>query len=102
MNQPAETLIPIDFLIEKLGIKFKISSNDNYIFLMIKSVTKNLHSQIMLDKKHIEMDMHMGFFNHNNRQINIIEHYIITTLVKMFPHFGKLDIDYTGLEKYLK
>jgi hypothetical protein len=56
----------------------------------------------MLDKKHIEMEMHMGFFNHNNRQINIIEHYIITTLVKMFPHFGKLDIDYTGLEKYLK
>jgi hypothetical protein len=102
MNQPAETLIPIDFLIDRLGIKFKISSNDNYIVLMIKSVTKNLHSQLMLDKKLIEMDMQMGLYHYNDTKISIIEHYLIITLNKMFPHFNKLDIDYNGLEKYLE
>ena len=95
-------MIPIDFLIDKLDIKFKISSNDNYIVLMIQSVKKNLHTQLMLDKKLIEMDMQMGLYHYNHTKISVIEHYIITTLVKMFPHFGKLDIDYTGLEKYLK
>jgi hypothetical protein len=102
MYQKPQTLIPIDFLIDKLGIKFKISSNDNYIVLMIKSVTKNLHSQLMLDKKLIEMDMQMGLYKYNDTEISIIEHYIIITLNKMFPHFNKLDIDYTGLENHLK
>ena len=102
MHQKPQTLIPIDFLIERLGIKFKISSNDNYIVLMIKSVTKNLHSQLMLDKKLIEMDMQMGLYKYNDTKISIIEHYLIITLNKMFPHFNKLDIDYTGLENHLK
>ena len=95
-------MIPIEFLIDKLGIKFKISSNDNYIVLMIKSVTKNLHSQLMLDKKTIEMDYHLGTYYYGSEKVGILEHYVITTLIKMFPHFNKLDIDYNGLEKYLE
>ena len=102
MQKPTKTLIPIDFLIDKLNIKFKISSNDNYIVLMVKSVSKNLHSQLMLDKKLIEMDLQMGMYKYNDIKVSIIEHYLIITLNKMFPHFNKLDIDYTGLENHLK
>ena len=102
MYQEPQTLIPISFLIERLDIKFKISSNDNYIVLMVKSVSKNLYSQLMLDKKLIEMDLQMGLYHYKDTKISIIEHYLIITLNKMFPHFNKLDIDYDGLEKYLE
>jgi len=102
MYQPAQTLIPIDFLIDKLGIKFKIVTDDRNITLMIKSINKNLHSQLILDRRLIEMDLQMGTYHYNNVEIGIIEHYVIITLNRMFPHFVKLDIDYTGLENYLK
>jgi hypothetical protein len=95
-------MIPIEFLIDKLGIKFKIDTTDTDIRISIKSTTKNLQSYLMLNKQVVEMKVYSGFYSYGCEKVGIIGHQIITTLKEMFPHFNKLDIDYSGLEKYLK
>jgi hypothetical protein len=94
--------IPIEFLIDRFGIEFKIDNTDTDIRIRIKSTTKNLQSYLMLNKEIVEMNVYSGFYSYGSTQVSIVGHHIITTLVKMFPHFGRLDIDYTNLEKYLK
>jgi len=95
-------MIPIEFLIDKLGIKFKMDTTDTDIRIRIKSTTKNLQSYFILNKQVVEMNVYSGYYSYGCEKVGIIGHHIITTLKKMFPHFDKLDIDYSGLEKYLK
>jgi hypothetical protein len=95
-------MIPIEFLIDKLGIVFKMDTTDTDIRITIKSTTKNLQSYLMLNKQVVEMKVYSGFYYYGCEKIGIVGHQIITTLKEMFPHFDKLDIDYSGLEKYLK
>jgi len=94
--------IPIEFLIDRLGIEFKIDTTDTDIRVRIKSTTKNLQSYFMLNKEIVKMKVYSGFYYYGCEIIGIVGHQIITTLKEMFPHFNKLDIDYTNLEKYLK
>jgi hypothetical protein len=94
--------IPIEFLIDRFGIEFKIDNTDTDIRIRIKSTTKNLQSYLMLNKEIVEMNVYSGFYYYGCEKIGIVGHHIITTLKKMFPHFDRLDIDYTNLEKYLK
>lgn len=102
MYEPAQTLIPIDFLIDKLGIVFKMDTTDTDIRIKIKSTTKNLQSYVMINKQVVEMNVYSGYYSYGSTKISFVGHHIIQTLNKMFPHFNKLDIDYTGLENYLK
>jgi hypothetical protein len=95
-------MIPIEFLIDRLGIVFKMDTTDTDIRIMIKSTTKNLQSYLMLNKQVVEMKVYSGYYSYGCEKVGIIGHQIITTLKEMFPHFSKLDIDYSGLEKYLK
>jgi hypothetical protein len=102
MYEPAQTLIPIEFLIDKLGIVFKMDTTDTDIRIKIKSTTKNLQSYVMLNKQVVEMNVYSGYYSYGSTKISFVGHHIIQTLNKMFPYFNKLDIDYTGLENYLK
>jgi hypothetical protein len=95
-------MIPIDFLIDKLDIKIKVSKTDYHTIISVRSIKKNLMSNHQICNQHLEMEEMTGLFYHKNTRINIISHYISQSLEKMFPHFDRLDIDYTGLEKYLK
>lgn len=95
-------MIPIEFLIHRFGIEFKIDNTDTDIRIRIKSTTKNLQSYLMLNKVIVEMSFYSRYYSYGSTEVSILVHHIITTLIEMFPHFHRLDIDYTNLEKYLK
>ena len=95
-------MIPVEFLIDKLDIKIKVSKTENYTIISVRSMKKNLMSNYQLCNKHLEMEEMTGVFYHKNTRINILNHYISKSIESMFPHFGRMDIDYSGLEKYLK
>ena len=95
-------MIPIDFLIDKLDIKIKVSKTENYTIISVRSMKKNLMSNYQLCNKHLEMEEMTGVFYHKNTRINILNHYISKSIESMFPHFGRMDIDYSALEKYTK
>ena len=94
--------IPIEFLIDRFGIEFKIDNTDTDIRVRIKSTTKNLQSYLMLNKVIVEMNFYMGTYQYGSTEVSIVGHHIIQSIIMIFPHFRKLDIDYTNLEKYLK
>jgi hypothetical protein len=91
-------MIPIEFLIDKLGIKIKVSKTEYHTIISVRSMKKNLMSNYQLCNKHLEME---EMFYGKKRSSNI-SHHISKSIESMFPHFGRMDIDYSGLEKYLK
>jgi hypothetical protein len=95
-------MIPIDFLIDKLDIKIKVSKTDNHTIISIRSMKKNLMCDNQICNKHLEMEKMSGLFYHKKNPISIISHHISQGLENMFPDFKNWDIDYSGLEKYLK
>jgi hypothetical protein len=41
----------------------------------------------------------MSSFCNDKTQMNMISNHIVNTIQNMFPHFKKMDIDYSSLEK---
>ena len=93
-------MIPIDFLIDKLDIKIKISKTENII--SVRSIKKNLMSNYQLCNKHLEMEQMGGLFYHKKTPISVLSHHTSQSLENMFPDFKNWDIDYSGLEKFLE
>lgn len=94
-------MIPIDFLIDKLDIKIKVSKTENYTIISVRSMKKNLMSNYQLCNKHLEMEQMGGLFYHKRTPISVLAHHISQSIESMFPHFGRMDIDYSSLESYL-
>ena len=95
-------MIPIDFLIDKLDIKLKLSKTENYTIISVRSIKKNLMSNHQICNQHLEMEEMTGLFYHKKTRISVLSHYTSQLLEKMFPDFKNWEIDYSGLEKYLK
>lgn len=95
-------MIPIDFLIDKLDIKVKVSKTENYTIISVRSMKKNLMSNYQLCNKHLEMEQMGGLFYHKKTPISVLSHHTSQSLENMFPDFKNWDIDYSGLEKYIK
>jgi hypothetical protein len=91
--------IPIDFLIDKLDIKIKISKTDYYTIISIRSMKKNLMVNYQICNQHLQHQKMMSSFCNDKTQMNMISNHIVNTIQNMFPHFKKMDIDYSSLEK---
>ncbi len=93
--------IPVQFLIDKLGIKIKVSKTDIHTTISIRSIKKNLMSNHQICNQHLEMEQMTGLFYHKRTRISVLSYYTSQSLEKMFPDFKNWEIDYSGLEKYI-
>lgn len=91
--------IPIDFLIDKLDIRIKISKTEYFTIISIRSMKKNLMVNYQILNKHLEQEIMMYDLYYQKTQMNMISNHIVNAIQNMFPHFKKMDIDYSSLEK---
>jgi hypothetical protein len=95
-------MIPIEFLIDRLGIVIDVQYNNNNVEINISHPKKNNRGRKVIDLQYLQHQEMLGVFAINERRIEIISHHIYSVLCDMLPQFKNLDIDYTYLNKYKK
>lgn len=89
--------IPIEFLLERMGISVVVDDIPTHYQISIISRKRNIRAQQQIDKDFLRQYYLVSVYT--AQKLNPIVNSISNLLEEMFPQFKKLDIDYSFLEK---
>jgi hypothetical protein len=95
-------MIPVEFLIERMGLLIRVDDLVTHLVLKIRYPKKNKQLYFSVDKKTLEMMSIQGYFAYDDVKMTPLHHYMADMIFKIEPGLNKFEIDFEGLEKYFE